>query len=162
MDPQQNSNPEVNPGATEGHTAAADREPNQEMEDLLNEEDLRAQEARRQAEGELWEKEPQRRTRSNVESVPDGRMGRAMQGAGKVLGGAVEFIFRMIRELLQGLFGKIMNKDLKGERENLEQEVEVQKREHFLFSKLFFSKKVEFLLLHQWHDYQNKSTPHHH
>lgn len=48
-------------------------------------------------------------------------------GAGKALGSAILLLVKMLRELFQGVFGKIMNKDLKGERKALEDEVKQQK-----------------------------------
>lgn len=72
---------------------------------------------------------PRTRTRTTAETVPaTGKAAAAMRSVGRAAGSAIMMVIKMIRELLQGLFGKITNKDLKGERDNLEQEIEARNK----------------------------------
>lgn len=84
----------------------------------------------RQAQANAWvnagadDESRGRRTRISAEAPPpEGGFNKAARAAGGAVGKLFMLIAKMFRELLQGLFGKITNNDLKGEREALDEAV---------------------------------------
>lgn len=137
---KQSDQPEAVKGSANGQPEQAQKQDTGEtseqvVEDAAEQEAERAREADRQRQqraAQEWASEgggPRRRTRTTAEGAPsDGKAMNALRATGRAAGSAILLVVKMIRELLQGLFGKITNKDLKGERENLQQEVDAQQR----------------------------------
>lgn len=106
----------------------------EQAEALSNEAQRQAEEARRrraeanaqQQQGGAATGSSQPRVRRSFEPV---RGNKYVLGAGKAIGSAIMLLVKMLRELFQGVFGKIMNKDLKGERKALEDELKQQKND---------------------------------